>query len=167
MDKIQLEREEIALMIEKGVEFEIERKSIFRFLPKFLGGSKTRKFSINQPYLGTLMLLSAEFLKLDFNEDKIREEGISEVKRLATVSCRPLANIVAISVLSSKWKITLFKSLLATYFLWRLKPSKMLELSLVINYMMNLEGFTTSIRLNAIMKIATPPSQIEEALQED
>jgi hypothetical protein len=114
------------------------------------------------------MHLSAEFAKIDYSEDKIKSDGLSEVKRLAVSSCKPLANILAIAVLGSKWKIWMFRWLLSEYFLWRVKPTKMLELSLIINYMMNQEGFITSIRLNAIHKIASPPELIEEeSSQED
>jgi len=151
MDLLNAEKSELDVMIDKGVEFKIPKRSIFRFL-----GKKERTFTINQPYLGTLDLLSAEFIKIDFDEERLKNDGLSESKLLASRSCKVLANILAISVLNSKIKIRLFKWILSNYFLWRVTPKKMLDLSLVINYMMNLEGFINSIRLNAVNRTASP-----------
>jgi hypothetical protein len=162
MSLLNLEREELDLMIDKGVEFTVKKRSILQFI-----GSPERKFIIRQPYLGTLDLLSREFLQIEFDEQKLQADGLSESKKLASKASKVLANILAISVLSSSWKIWLFLPLLSKYFLWRVTPSKMLELSLIINYMMNLEGFINSIRLNAVNKTASPPSPIEKTTQED
>lgn len=151
MDLREAEKAEIDLMIDRGVEFTIEKRSIFKFI-----GKKERKFKIYQPYLGTLDLLSAEFIQIDFDEERLKADGLSESKLLASRSCKILANILAIAVLNSKVKVFFFKRILANYFLWRVTPKKMLELSMVINYMMNLEGFINSIRLNAVNKIASP-----------
>jgi len=162
MSILNLEREELDLMVDKGVKFTVKKRSILRLI-----GSPEREFTIYQPYLGTLDLLSHEFLKIEFDEEKLRTDGLSESKRLGSKAAKVLADILAIAVLSDKWKIKLFKSFLSQYFLWRVTPSKMLELSMIINIMMNLEGFINSIRLNAVNKTASPPKLIETNHQED
>ena len=162
MSILNLEREELDLMVDKGVKFTVKKRSILRLI-----GSPEREFTIYQPYLGTLDLLSHEFLKIEFDEEKLRTDGLSESKRLASKAAKVLADILAIAVLSDKWKIKLFKPFLSQYFLWRVTPSKMLELSMIINIMMNLEGFINSIRLNAIHRTANPPKLVETNHQED
>ena len=162
MSILNLEREELDLMVDKGVNFTVKKRSILRFI-----GRPERGFTIYQPYLGTLDLLSREFLKIEFDEEKLQTDGLSESKRLGSKAAKVLADILAIAVLSDKWKIRLFKKALSSYFLWRVTPSKMLELSMIINIMMNLEGFINSIRLNAIHKTANPPKLIETEPQED
>ncbi len=162
MSILNLEREELDLMVDKGVKFTVKKRSILRLI-----GSPEREFTIYQPYLGTLDLLSHEFIKIEFDEEKLQADGLSESKRLGSKAAKVLADILAIAVLSDKWKIKLFKKALSSYFFWRVTPSKMLELSMIINIMMNLEGFINSIRLNAIHRTATPPKLIETTQQED
>lgn len=157
MSVFDLEQSELHLMIDKGVKFKVKKVSILKYF-----GLPERTFTIQQPYLHTLDLLSLEFLEIDFDEERLRQDGLSESKRLIHNSSKRLANILAIAVLCSSWKINLFKPFLSRYFMRRVTPAKMLELSMIINIMMNLENFINSIRLNAVHKTANPPKLIEE-----
>ena len=149
------ENEETKLLLGKGVEFKVKTKS---FISKLLK-KEERTFIINPLFNGTLLELSYEFSKMEFSQEKLQENGLTEVKRLMKHS-KVLSNIIAISVLNNRLKIRLFKGILSRYFLWRLTPSETESITTTIHYMMDLEGFTNSIRLNAIHK-AMSPSPIE------
>ena len=156
-DAKQAELNESQNLIERGVEFTTPKKSILKYFSK----QKERKFVIRQPYIGALDLMCYEFLQTEIDEDLLQGDPLSEAKKLSHKSVKRLAAIVAIAVLDSWWKIKLFKDVLTTYFLWRITPKKLLEISLIINQMCNFSDFINSTRLMSVTKTTTP-TPVEE-----
>lgn len=150
------EQEELKLMLSKGVEIKVKTKS---FLSR-LFRKQERIFTIKPLFNGTLLELSYEFSKMEFSQERLQEDGLNEVKRLMQHT-QVLSNIIAIAILNNKLKIRLFKGILSRYLMWRLTPSETEKITTTIHFLMDLEGFTSSIRLNAIHK-AMSPNLMEE-----
>lgn len=147
-------------LIERGVEFATPKKSILKYFSK----QKERKFVIRQPYIGALDMMCYEFLQTEIDEQLLQGDPLSEAKKLTAKSAKRLAAIVAIAVLDSWWKIKLFKGILTTYFLWRITPQKLLQISIIINQMCNFADFINSTRLMSVTRTTTPttPNPVEE-----
>lgn len=156
------EQHEADVLINKGIRFTVPKRSLLRHFSK----QKQRTFTIEQPYLGTLDVLSRVFLSIEFEESMLAENALAEAKRITAESARKCALAVAIAVLNSKWKIRLFAPLMANYFLWRIQPSKLIRLAIYINQINNLGDFISSIRLMSATR-TTAPRRIETATQAD
>lgn len=157
----EAERFEADLLLDKGVKFDVEKKSFLRHFSK----KKNRTFTIKQPYLGTLDHLSALFLEMKINEMDIEADPNGESKRLVNRSSKSCARVVAVAVLNSKWGIRLFTNIYAAYFMWRVTPKKMWQLAVITNQMCNLGDFTNSIRLMSGARTMKPKveSLVEKA----
>lgn len=155
--KIDIEKERAALntLLDKGLEFETGRK----FFGKVL---KPRKWIISQPYLGTMDHLTDLFLQMNFDEELIRIDPMQEGRQLAYKNSRIMAKVVAISVLNSYWGIKLFSGLLARYFAWKITPSKLFQLAMIINTITNVGDFTNSIRLLSLVRTTAPKADLIE-----
>lgn len=150
-DALQAEMNEGDLLIDRGFFFEVPKKSILKWFSK----KKTRRFVIQQPYGGALDMMSRIFLDIEFDESAIKENPLTETKRLSTHG-RKLAQSIAIAVLEDKWKIKLFSGLLTTYFFWRIKPDNLLSIIIGLTQISNLSDFTNSIRLASRIRTTTP-----------
>ena len=148
LDPIQAEMNEAKLLVEEGLIFETESRSIFRFI------KKKRYWHIKPLNFGTILHANryAMELKMNFQDNSINA-AITEMD----VNIKPLVNYISVCVLGSKWKIKLFRRILTNYFLWRLSPNKSLKLALGIMQMYDLPNFITSIRL--IGTITSPQTQ--------
>jgi len=158
-DLIQKEREgkELDILLEKGMRFTVPKKSLLRIV-----GGKERSFYIYQPYLGTLDLLSREFLEMEISEEKLQKNPIQEAKSIALTSAKRCARIVAIAVLNNRTKVALFASILTWYFLWRITPTKLFQLTIIINKMNNYGDFINSIRYLSTTNRTTSPTLMEK-----
>ena len=154
---LEAEKNEIDILIDRGVSFKTPKRSLLRYLSK----KKEREFRIKQPYAGTLDILSGIFLKMEFDEEALSADPLGESKRLAAKSAKLCAKVVAIAVLNDKTMIRLFFRIMTRYFLWRITPSTMLQLALIINQMCNFRDFTSSIRLMSGTR-TTKPNPIEQ-----
>ncbi|MDQ1088561.1 hypothetical protein [Siphonobacter sp. SORGH_AS_1065] len=157
-DALQAEKQELDILIENGVKFKTPIRSWLRLLSK----TKERTFIIQQPYLGTLDYITAEYIRMDFSEERIKEDPLGESKRLALVNAKRCAHIIALCILNSKLKIALFSGVLTQYLLWRITPSKLFQIALLINTMSNIADFTNSIRLMSTNPRTTAPDLIEK-----
>ena len=158
-DKLEAEKHEGDALIDRGFYFEVPKKSILKWFSK----KKTRTFVIPQPCLGVLDLMSRIFLDIEFDEKAINENPLTETKRLATHGPR-LAEVIAIAVLGSKWKIKYFSKILSSYFFWRIQPDNLFKIVLGLTQISNLSDFTNSIRLTSRIRTTTP--RIEEKPQD-
>jgi len=156
-DALQAEINESRILIEKGVQFKVKKQSLLKYLSK----NQERNFIIQQPFLGTLDLISELFLKINFDEELIKANPLSESKLLVSKTAKICSLVVAISVLNNRILIKLFSKILASYFLWRLKPSDLFNIALIINQINNYGDFTNSIRLMSIIR-TTAPNLIEK-----
>ncbi len=143
------ERKTYAALINKGLDFTVDRSGLFR-------KRKPRTFHIKQLYLGTMDLVSEAFSRLEIDEVALAEDPLAEGRRLEHLHAREMARIVALAVLNGKWKIRLFGRLATSYFLWRVNPTKLYQLAMIINTLSNTPDFVNSIRLLSIVRTAPP-----------
>lgn len=162
------EKNELNLLINKGVQFEIERKEKKK-LPGFFGYFKKRievkvvdKFTVNEPTLSVLDRIAAEQIELKIDENVMSSEsGIQEAKIMTKEHGMRLARIVAISVLGLEFRDKKKLTDLTNLFYENIKPSKLMQLTVLINTMSNYGDFTNSIRLMSAAR-TTMPVRIEE-----
>lgn len=178
--KINIERQELNTLISKGVQFDIEypvftpAKGLKRFFAKPAKKIKKEVFTIQEPTLSTLDRISAEQIELRIDENIMTtEKGIQEAKRFAHEHGRRLSRILALAVMGEDYAIpaTLGSRTRYTYddkrlneltelFFTYLKPSKLIQLTILVNTMSNLGDFTNSIRLMSASR-TTMPIRIE------
>lgn len=180
-EKIEAEKIELNSLIGKGLSFDIER-TVYKREQGFLGYFKKRvpeveklKFTIQEPTLSTLDRISAEQIELRIDESIISgENGISEVKNLAKNHAQRMARIVALAVLGQDYVISSSSGSSVRYkyddqklnelselFFQNIKPSKLIQLTMIINTISNLGDFMNSIRLMSASR-TTIPIRIEE-----
>jgi hypothetical protein len=184
-DKINAERNELNTLINKGINFDVERtiykrqKGIFSFLKKRIPSRETMKFTIQEPTLSTLDRISVEQIELEINENIMTTEaGLCEAKKFAHMHSRRLARIIAMAVLGQDYVKAMQEGSRVRYsydndrmdqltdlFLHNIKPSKLMQLTMLINTMSNLGDFTNSIRLMSAAR-TTMPIRIEEKGQD-
>lgn len=150
------EKQVIDALLDQGMYFDIDRKFTRVFT------KKPRRWVIKQPFLGTLDYLTREYLVMDFDENKLQENPLRESKIIASKYTMNMARIVAIALLNGKWKIKLFTGILSRYLFWRLTPSKIVNLAIIINTLNNTTDFTNSIRLMSGMRTTAPKADLIE-----
>lgn len=155
-DAIAAEQQQLDILLDRGVFFTVEKRSILRFF-----GSKERRFVLKRFRLGTMDALSNEYIKTGYSVDHLKEDPFGESKRLVAQNAKRCARIIAIACLNSKWGIRLLTPFLADYLLWRLTPQKMLQLTRMINTMSDTPNFIGSIGLLSVTRRTTEPLPIE------
>ncbi|MBN8820759.1 MULTISPECIES: hypothetical protein [unclassified Spirosoma] len=156
------EQAELNTLIERGVQFTVQKRSLLKWL-----GKPERTFELKQPFLFTLDQLSAEFVLMDFSEDRLKQNPLGESKVLAHINAKRCARIVAIAVLNRRWKIRFLGPLLAYYLADRLTPTKLFQLVILINQISNLGDFTNSIRFLHASRTTAPALIETPELDED
>lgn len=146
----KVEKQELDILLEKGLEFTA-------------GG---KKYTIKQPYLGTLDYIAEQLLKLHVNREILSSEDPMEIfaeqKRMIRPNAKICARIVAIAVLNSRWKIKFLAGLYARRFYWTVTPEDMMKLTNIILKACNLADFTSSIALLSATERTTAPQAIED-----
>ena len=185
VEKLEQERSELNALINHGWEFEVEgyhtelvpRRGLWGcLLPHRRRTVKTRqKYHISEPTLGTLDRLSAEWIELAIDEERLKgAEAMIEARTMAAHHARRLARIVALAVLGSDYlKPTPGPGGAVRYeedrrrleeltdlFFHAVKPSELFQLTMTINAMCNLGDFIHSIRLMSAAR-TTVPTRIE------
>lgn len=154
-DSLAAEARELDTLTEQGLSFTTPKRSFLRHW-----GKPERTFTIQQPYLGTLDVLSKQYIQMGISETVLSQDPMVESRKLARYA--PIcARIVAISVLNSYWKIKLFTPLLASYFLWRVNPKTLWKFTSLILELSNMGDFINSIRFLSTAR-TTDPVRIEE-----
>lgn len=166
--KIAQESEELSRLIGKGITFEVKdieiqtRKKYWGLKKVYIPVEITRQFKIEEPTLGTLDRLSAEWVEFEIDDDALKSnDGIRVAKSMAKDNAMRLAKVVAIAVMGSSYmlpKVTNNGALhyvedverlehLTALFAKQIKPSQLYQLCVGINAMCNLGDFCNSIRL--------------------
>ena len=181
MDKnFAAEKGELNVLLEKGVSFDIDTV-IYKRLPGIKGLYKKRvkitgneKYTIQEPTLSTLDRISSEQLELAIDESVIsKENALNEAKRLTSKHTKTMCRILALSVMGEDYlkpyqhgAVTRYKKddkqlkELEELFMRSIKPSKLLQLTLLVNTISNLGDFMNSIRLMSAAR-TTMPDRIE------
>lgn len=179
---LEQEQNELRLMIEEGVTFDVTLKHKRR-KPGFWGLFKRREtvtenrvFKIQEPTLATLDRLSAIWVQLEIDEARLTDEDyLKTAKNVAANGTRKLAEIVAIAVLGEDYYIATdkggyftrkedtkaLKRLTDTFF-HALKPSELFTLAVLITNVSNLGDFINSIRLMSATRTSDPTHLIEQ-----
>lgn len=183
--KISAERKELNALINKGVTFEVEvpkfvrRKGIFGRLRKPIKTTEKRKLVIQEPTLSTLDRISAEQIELRIDENVMStENGIAEAKKLVNQHGRRMARIVALAVMGQDYAQAMQSGSHISYKLKdkeldeltdlifaNVKPSMLMQLTVLVNTMSNLGDFMNSIRLMSAAR-TTMPIRIEGSTED-
>lgn len=183
VEALETEQNELRLMIQEGVTFDVEITH-YKRKPGILGWLKKREritekkvFKIKEPTLNTLDRLSALWLQMEIDETKLQEaDYLNAAKKMARKEAHRLAEVVAIAVLSEDYYITIAdkggyyrrtedrKALesLTSLFLHTIKPSELFTLAVLITNVSNLGDFINSIRLMSATRTSDPTHLIEQ-----
>ena len=179
---IEAERNELNTLLGRGTKFEVEDIVLER-QKGFLGRFKRRipvkikhTFVIQEPTLHVLDLITAESIEMLVDENVMSSKsGMSEAKKITKEHSKRCARVVALAVLGQDYILSIPKSngIVKTQYdetrlkeltslLFRtIKPSKLFQLAILVNTMMNLGDFMNSIRLMSGAR-TTMPNRIEE-----
>lgn len=155
-DPIAAEQQQLDILLDRGMYFTVEKRSLLRFV-----GRKERRFLLKRFRLGTMDALSDEYLKMGYSIDELKADPLGESKRMIAQNARRCARIIAIACLNSKWGIRLLTPFVADYFLWRLTPQKLLQVTSMINAMTDTPNFIGSIGFLSVTRRTTEPIPIE------
>lgn len=176
---IDLEREELNLLIKRGVKFDISykarrKKQGFRgFFQKKEIITVNEIYEIHEPTLAVLDRLSAVWVEMGIDEDSLNAGGTTtlvEAKQIAHENAERMARIIAIAVLGEDYNITEVgtngrikhklddKELdrLTALFLHSIKPSKLVGLANTVTNVSNLGDFIGSMRLMSGARTTQP-----------
>ncbi|KAF5072889.1 hypothetical protein DSECCO2_197770 [anaerobic digester metagenome] len=182
--KLNQEKSELSVLLNKGIEFEVEdvrfevEHRLFGLIKKRVPVKYKRTFKIGELTLGTLDRLSAEWVEFEINEQEMATDDRMKVaKSLAYNHSLRCAKIIALAVLDSDYLIPVHSGGFVKYkedveklkeltdlFARTIKPSELFYLISIINLMSNLGDFTNSIRLMEVARTTTP-DRIEENSQ--
>lgn len=167
---LEMEREELNILIKKGVKFSVthkvrrRRKGIKGLFQRPQVTTVKEDFEIQEPTLSVLDRLSAIWVEMGMNEENLTAGGaetLAEAKRIVNDNAKRMARIVAIAVLGEDYHITEIgaggrvkqynddKELdrLTALFFHTIKPSKLVGLSEAVTSVSNLGDFINSMRL--------------------
>lgn len=178
----ELEREELNLLVKQGIKFSVTHKVHRR--KKGVKGLFQRPeivtvkedFEIQEPTLSVLDRLSAIWVEMEVNEDRLTAGGtetLAEAKRIAKDNAARMARIIAIAVLGEDYHVTEVgtggrirkynddKELdrLTALFFHNIKPSKLVGLSEAITSVSNLGDFINSMRLQSGARTTQPRTE--------
>jgi hypothetical protein len=168
-DDLELERQELNLLIQKGVKFDINIKIRERIkgIKGLFGKKKIIEkniiYEIYEPTLSVLDRISEIALDMIINEEDFKNENdiLTKARQLTRENAKRLARMVAIAVLGEDYHILeLSKSnrtvrhnndkelnRLTDVFFHSLTPSKLIGLASIITNTSNLSDFINSMRL--------------------
>lgn len=173
-NEVEAEKKEIRLLISNGISFTVDYvESITVRIPRFsfckllkkkvtTNEPKQREFVIKEPTLYTLDRLSAEYIEMVVDEEKIREAPRQQARIYFQEHNKRMAKVVAIAVLGNEWDNADKLSELTEFFFRWLKNSSLVELVQVIDLTNNLADFINSIRLLSSAR-TTIPNRVEKA----
>lgn len=172
--KLGAEIKQLDSLIHKGLAFTVEKKG----LSKILSRKKEKEFILQEFTLGVLDLLSAEFIQLQIDDEKLNENPIAFTNELINSHSKRMARIIAIAVLGTscvvwenplKWAYNHVLILKYTrYFYKRIKPSKMIQIVQIIRELMNLGDFISSIRLmSGVARTTLPKADLIEQSEKE
>ena len=153
-DAILTESKAIDTMLNEGVVFSIDTRGLLR-----LFGKKSIKFHLKQPHLGTLLMISKEYLKIHIDESKLAEEAYQNSYMLVPENAKRASRIVALAILNSKLRIRLFAPILTNWLMWRMNSSKLFQIMALVVMISNVASFTNSIRLIQTFRMMKPKTE--------
>ena len=160
-ERLEIERKEIDVLIEKGFLVKTPITSIFKF------GKNFRTWRVSRLPLGLMDLQTDLFFQLSVDEQKMYSQNPNERNNEIINSVKSdgkiASEVVAISILGSRWKIKLFRKIFANYLFWRINSKELLEFTLKIYKMNDYQNFMTSIILMKAKRTSLPIKKNPEA----
>lgn len=176
---LEREREELNLLVQRGVKFDVttkirrRKKGLRGFFSRPETVNETHTFEIHEPTLSVLDRISALSLAIDIDEATIKAEGeaaITEARQVTKENIMRMARVVAIAVLGEDYhviEVNRFGKVkkynddkeldrLTALFFHSVKPSVLVGLVAMITGMSNLGDFINSMRLLSGARTATP-----------
>jgi hypothetical protein len=156
--KLEQEINELNVLIDKGVEFSVAYIVMERKLFKTITKNVSKIFTIKEPTLAVLDLISSESVLFVIDEEKLKSDSIAEGKKLIIEHTKAMARIVAIAVLGESCfvmknnRFTIDKKSidkLQHLFYHAIKPSDLFKLCNVILTVGNIGDFLNSMRLSS------------------
>ena len=179
--KLEQEKGELNVLINKGVAFEVEDTE-FEVAKGFWGLFKRRvpvrvkrRFKIEQPTLGTLDRIAVEWIEIAIDEAGLKgDDGMQRARTLAAKHAMRCAKVVAIAVLGSDYLVPRYGidgvvrydedwrrlDELTALFGRTVTPSQLFQICMMIIAVCNLGDFLNSIRLMSVDR-NTMPGRIE------
>lgn len=179
--KLELERKELDLLIQRGVSFEckdvefVTESRLFGLIRRKVKKDIVRQFEIKEPTLGTLDRLSREWIELAIDDEKSKtSDAMRHARTMAHRHSIRCCRIIALAVLDKDLLIakpgkggnvweedTKRLDELTALFARNITPSTQNQICVLINTMCNLGDFMNSIRLMSTDR-TTMPIRIEE-----
>lgn len=176
-DQLDIEREQLNILIKKGVRFEItqkvykRKKGIWGLFQKPIPIEETTSYEIHEPTLAVLDRICEVSLDMVVDEDALKDKVvILEAKKIAKQNNHKMARLIAIAVLGEDYHITEISpkgkikrynddkelNRLTKIFLHSIKPSKLALLTATITNISNLGDFISSMRLTSGARTTKP-----------
>jgi len=166
-------------LVKQGIKFSVthkvrrRKKGVKGFFQRPEVVTVKEDFEIQEPTLSVLDRLSAIWVEMVVNEDRLTAGGtetLAEAKRIAKDNAARMARIIAIAVLGEDYHVTEVcaggrvkkynddKELdrLTALFFHTIKPSKLVGLSEAITSVSNLGDFINSMRLQSVARTTQP-----------
>lgn len=176
---LEREREELNLLIQRGVKFDVttkirrRKKGLRGFFSRPETVNETHTFEIHEPTLSVLDRISALSLAIEIDEAAMKAEGeaaITEAWQVTKENIVRMARVVAVAVLGEDYHVTEVNRFgkvkkynddkeldrLTALFFHSVKPSVLVGLVAMITGMSNLGDFINSMRLLSGARTATP-----------
>lgn len=176
---LEREHEELNLLIQRGVKFDVttkirrRKKGLRGFFSRPETVNETHTFEIHEPTLSVLDRISALSLAIDIDEATINAEGeaaLTEARQVTKENIMRMARVVAVAVLGEDYHVTEVNRFgkvkkynddkeldrLTALFFHSVKPSVLVGLVAMITGMSNLGDFINSMRLLSGARTATP-----------
>lgn len=176
------ERRELGILIKDGYEFQIDvdeveiEKRLFGLMRKRKIVKRKKTFRIEEPTLGTLDRMSAEWINLAIDESKMKSDSsLNYAQSTVYKHNKRCAKIVAIAVIGSEYEIPVASKFgairykqdlerlerLTELFMRTIKPSDLYNIIVMISVVSNIADFVNSIRLMSAER-TTAPDLIED-----
>lgn len=176
---LEREREELNLLIQRGVKFDVttkirrRKKGLRGFFSRPETVNETHTFEIHEPTLSVLDRISELSLAIEIDEAAMKAEGeaaITEARQVTKENIVRMARVVAVAVLGEDYHVTEVNRFgkvkkynddkeldrLTALFFHSVKPSVLVGLVAMITGMSNLGDFINSMRLLSGARTATP-----------
>lgn len=155
---------EFTLTYKEKIPIEIrDKQGLFRKVVKRIEEQEkeiTKTYNIAPPTLGKMQLLSKEYLMLDIDEAKLKEEPHIEAMRVCESKTDVVCRIMAVAVTEDKEHLLddSYICNLADFFKWNAETKDFSAILLIILALINYENFMNSIRLAKLLRQNEPKS---------
>lgn len=149
MNTVELHAAE--LLLDRGVRYELRPPFFLRWI-----GVKKIAITIKRPVLGAMMRISAEYLKMGVEVEKLNSGDTHEAHRLLNEHGGHVCRIVAYGMIRGRWSGKLLAPLLGWYLRWHADAGELAKLAVLLIELSGVQHFTNTIRFLAALKMTTP-----------